>query len=76
MPPIPSKETGDRKARPSRFLLGSWGQENSICWRTAYSIRGDTTELAWWWSTMTEVAGCDAEAAAAPESGFPLANSP
>jgi len=76
MPPIPSKETGDRKARPSRLLLGSGGQENSICWRTACSIRGDMTGLAWWWSPMTEVAGWDAEAASAPESDFPLANSP
>ena len=25
-PPIPSKETGDRQARPSRFLLGFWGK--------------------------------------------------
>jgi hypothetical protein len=26
MPPIPSKETGDRQTRPSRFLLGSGGK--------------------------------------------------
>ena len=25
MPPIPSKETGDRQTRPARFLLGSGG---------------------------------------------------
>ena len=25
-PPIPSKETGDRKARPARFLLGFGGK--------------------------------------------------
>jgi hypothetical protein len=25
-PPIPSKETGDRQARPSRFLLGFGGK--------------------------------------------------
>jgi hypothetical protein len=26
MPPIPSKETGDRQTRPARFLLGFGGQ--------------------------------------------------
>jgi hypothetical protein len=34
------------------------------------------TELAWWWSTMTKVTTKDAALASAPESGFPLANSP
>ena len=29
-PPIPSKETGDRKTRPARFLLGFGGQEKLI----------------------------------------------
>ena len=28
MPPIPSKETGDRQTRPSRFLLGFGGERN------------------------------------------------
>ena len=27
MPPIPSKETGDRQTRPARFLLGFGGRE-------------------------------------------------
>jgi hypothetical protein len=75
-PPIPSKETGDRKTRPARFLLGSWGAREINFWRTACSIRDDMTEMAWGRSTMTEVTGRDAAAAPSPESGFPLSNSP
>jgi hypothetical protein len=39
-------------------------------------MRGDMTELAWRWSTMTEVTTSDALLASAPESSFALANSP
>jgi len=43
--PIPSKETGDRKARPTRLLLGSWGYKNVKTQQDLASIRDDVTSL-------------------------------
>ena len=76
-PPIPSKETGDRQTRPSRFLLGFGGQEKVIPQRTAFSIRDDMNESGL--VAVHDDGGVtaeDATLASAPESGFPLANSP
>lgn len=74
MPPIPSKETGDRKTRPTRFLLDFGGQEQLIPGGRSCSIHDDMTLVAWGQSTMMEVTGRHTAPAAAPESGFPLAN--
>jgi hypothetical protein len=75
-PQIPSKETGDRQTRPSRFLLGFGEQEKGIPGGRHASIRGDMTESAWGRSTMAVVTTKDATLASALESSFSLANSP
>jgi hypothetical protein len=46
MTPIPSKETGDWRARPARFLLGFWGHKYVKFSAGLDSIRDDVTTLA------------------------------
>ena len=44
--PIPSKETGDRTARPTRFLLGLGGCRHVTTQQDLASIRDDVTSFA------------------------------